>query len=536
VTASDLVVRADTVRSPDRDYETLRQRAMALLAALAPGWTDHNASDPGVTVAEVVAWGLADLHYRTETFPLDGWSAEVGLWRAAADRHWSGVPLPAAPAQFLALAAALRALPAATVAAVRAAVEPGEAARAVANAAGLDPALAAAAVRLLREPLVLEAALDGGAAVDAAATEPTEPAALALLRLEPAFAGLWEDELRALLRRRRHRLLARTIRDRAGELRAAIAAASGPAAAEAAVTALTGFGPAEARDALTVHPHPPATPPEHWEQPVGRTTTWPPHPLQARTVEPVTAADYARLARSAPGVRRAWVVPEVLPGVGWDSGAVNARAARPGAVTLLVEATDTTLPAAPVATQRTFLRAVLRAAIGPEVDHPYAELQLDLTGPAPRRTICDEVGAALLSRCGVTLRGILHVPVTADRTAVLAAAMARVVAFFAAGRAETAVSSPEPVLPRDMDGPWPLEAAAQPGGWRPGDPVRIPELVQVLSADPDVYGVEALEARRPGGAWHAVELPLDPDCVPELATQQCVEVKLDLVEECSDGC
>lgn len=526
-------LRTEPLSAPDRDWEELRAATMTALRHTAPDWTDHNVSDPGVTIAEALAWGLADLHYRTQHVPLDGWSADTGLWRTEGTAHWSATPLPATHSRVLALAEALRGLTPAQVATARAATVPREAASALV-AAGVPADVARAGARLLRAPYVLRAALDGGALVEEVREE-EDTSAVGRLRLDPAFDLLWDEELVAVLRRARRRALARDIRRRTVELRRAVGSAADPVAAETAIGTLLGLaaGDPQRRDVLGIHPAPGGVRPEHWERPAGRTTLWPPHPLQARTVEPVTADDYARLARGATGVRRAWAVPGVLAGVGWDGHATAADPSRVGAITLLVEPHDTVFDGPPSDADREgFARAVLAEAVGIEGFEP---LHLDLDAPMPRRVLCDEVGAAVLRQCAVTLRGVLHVAVTADREDVLAHALARVAELFRRGRPESAPDrAPVPDLPRDLDGPWPLPPP-MPEGWTPGDPVRVTEIVQALSADPEVYGVEALQARA-GGDWESYELVLDPSCVPVLAETQCVSVRLDLVEGCSGAC
>lgn len=513
---------------PDRDWQVLRDAALAAVAVTAPEWTDHNPSDPGVTITEAVAWGLADLHYRTSSAPLDGWSAQTALWREPADRHWSGAPLPSDHARLLALAAAVATVPPAAAVAVRLAVTATEA-TGLLLAADVPVDLTAAATRLLRAPLVLRAAMDGAAAVEAV-TDRSEACALPALRVDPLFDRLWDDELRAVLRRARQRSAAREVRRRTDELRRLVERAPSHEAPHRLGQAL-GVDAEQAVDALGVHPAPTAAVPETWETADGWTTHWPPHPLQARTVEPVTAGDYARLARSVAGVRRAWTVAEVLPGLGWDGAEVTARATRPGAVTLLVEAD----PVPEGSARRALLQQVLRA-VGDEVDDPWTPVHTDLGSGGPRRTMCDEVGAALLERCPVTLRGVLHVAVTADREDVLAAALARVAALFGTGRPESATTAgAAPVWPRDLEGPWPV-APPEPGGWVPGEAVRVPELVQRLSDDVEVLGVEALEARAGDGAWQPYALPLDPSCTPVLADDQCLRVRFDLVEGCGGAC
>src|SRR5581483_5889578 len=40
----------------DRRYDDFRRLGLSLLPALAPGWTDYNAHDPGITLVELLAW------------------------------------------------------------------------------------------------------------------------------------------------------------------------------------------------------------------------------------------------------------------------------------------------------------------------------------------------------------------------------------------------------------------------------------------------------------------------------------------------
>ncbi|MCC8400467.1 hypothetical protein LJ655_00930 [Paraburkholderia sp. MMS20-SJTN17] len=48
----------------ERDYDTLVREGMALVPAHAPEWTDHNPSDPGVTLVELLAYFTDALLYR----------------------------------------------------------------------------------------------------------------------------------------------------------------------------------------------------------------------------------------------------------------------------------------------------------------------------------------------------------------------------------------------------------------------------------------------------------------------------------------
>jgi hypothetical protein len=48
----------------DRSFADLVAEARALIPALAPHWTDHNPSDPGITLVELFAWLTETLLYR----------------------------------------------------------------------------------------------------------------------------------------------------------------------------------------------------------------------------------------------------------------------------------------------------------------------------------------------------------------------------------------------------------------------------------------------------------------------------------------
>ena len=40
----------------DRRFENLVETGRARIPNLAPGWTDHNLHDPGITLMELLAW------------------------------------------------------------------------------------------------------------------------------------------------------------------------------------------------------------------------------------------------------------------------------------------------------------------------------------------------------------------------------------------------------------------------------------------------------------------------------------------------
>jgi hypothetical protein len=520
-------LRTPVVLAPDRDFEAARAAAADIVAgAAAATWTDHNAPDPGITLLEALAWGVADLHYRTARRGLGGWPLEVLPDETE--------PLAADPAALLELAALLSGAAAEMQEAIAGAGSVRAAVSAIAGHAfgGVTPTWeqAVAAVRLLRAPVVLRGALDGSAIVAATVeARVDDDEAVARLRLEPVMEGLWDEELRALLERRRRRALVEQVQG----LRDVIASATDVPALLTQLGAL-GLSGAQAELALALHSCPPGIDPELWEQGNGGTRIWPPHPVQARTVEPITGADYARRARTADNVRRAWAVPGiVLPGVGWDGRVVAAPEERPGAVTLLVE------PEEPVGAPAAFLREVLRVAVGSEVDDPFSLWRDDLDPAEPRRTICDEVGAALLGECPITVKGTLYAPAGTDRAALVVGARARLEAFFAEGRAESRIEAAALECPDGIEGSWP--PAAQPAeGWTPGDPIRLSELVQRLADDPLVLGMEGLQLAVGDGDWLpdpgiTGHVSLPPDCVPVLADRNCLTVTLTLATECGHG-
>lgn len=56
-------------RLDDRAYADLVEEARALIPSVYPEWTDHNPSDPGITLIELFAWLTEMLIYRTDQVP-----------------------------------------------------------------------------------------------------------------------------------------------------------------------------------------------------------------------------------------------------------------------------------------------------------------------------------------------------------------------------------------------------------------------------------------------------------------------------------
>ncbi len=56
-------------RLDDKTYAELVEEARAAIPGLYPAWTDHNPSDPGITLVELMAWLTEMLIYRTGRVP-----------------------------------------------------------------------------------------------------------------------------------------------------------------------------------------------------------------------------------------------------------------------------------------------------------------------------------------------------------------------------------------------------------------------------------------------------------------------------------
>jgi hypothetical protein len=533
---------------PDADWESIRARVMSRLAAdAATAWTDHNIVDPGVTLAESAAFGVADLHYRVGERHLDAWPLEARDWEQDADRHWHAT-LP--PGSVTAIATAL-ASPGPTSAVVleplvRACVSRADAVALLSKApwsGGLTAAQRPAVIALMRARLVRQVAQEQtdliAAAVEAERESP-EPVQVrdARAAAELAYAlPLWTEEITALVRRERRRLSQEALVARLTEIRAATT----PTAVAAVRAALERDGlerddpaPQDEIDiAMAAAEQPLDTVPEDLEDADGRSCVWPPHPIQALTCEPVTAEDYARRARAHAGVGRAWAVPGRLPGIAWNGLATDttpdiAVDEDAAAITLVVERVSGT------ANPAGFLRAVLTTAIGPEATAPFPEWRQDVDDLEPRRLICDEVGASLLAEAPILVQATLVTAVGLDRDAVIADVRARIAAFFAAGRPESRPPAPAPIV----DGPWPRNDQPS-GGWIPGDPIRFTEVVDAIVANPDVWGVEQLAMKIEGDpTWvpqSAGALEIPRDAVPTLADAECIRVRFSLTTECGDA-
>lgn len=527
---------------PDADWETVRARVMADLALRASGtWTDHNQSDPGVTLVEAAAYGIADLHYRVAERLFDAWPLEARDWETEDQRHWHAT-LPVG--ELTAIAAALASSPTAATdleRAVRAAASPADAHALLAQtpwSTQLSAARRPAVVALMRSRWVRQVAQEQthviGAAVEAqrliggpVATRDARAVA------ELAFSlPLWADELRAVVRRERRRLTQEALVDRLAEVQAVHDAASD--AEVRTMLSARDLDTIEVEMATAAAEQPWARLPEDLEDQQGRSLVWPPHPIQSLTSEPVTAADYARRARSAPFVGRAWAVRGRLDGIAWNGLPTGSQSEIPidpdaKAITLVVER----LPG-PRISKAEFLRNVLEAAIGFEVRAPFPDWRTGVDELAPRRMICDEVGAALLDQAPILVQATLITGIGVDRDAVTDDVRERIKRFFAEGRPETRAPDPTGAV----DGPWPRIEQPQ-AGWIPGDPIRFTEVVNAMVGNPEVWGVEDLAMKIEGTAafvpQSAGSLTIPKNAVPVLASANCLRIKYSLISECGDA-
>jgi hypothetical protein len=484
---------AVTPDAPDRDYGALYAAALARTGQLAaPGWSDHNQSDPGITLLQVLCWGLADAHYRVSQRGLDIWP----LTTPSAD------PRLGDPARTAAVAGLLsrrgpdgHPLAWSLAHAVQRADSRHDALRMVVDAVSatgitVTPVVGHACVRLLRRDLLRRAVLDSSAVVASAVEEAAvhlsgaphaevgaadvDAAATALLLTDPALVGLWPDEIADLVARNRARLDLERVAARADELRSALDRVG----LDTISAALVGDGvdPDRAALAKALCPSPPGLSPEHWEDADGDTAVWPPTPDQALRCEPVTAADYATRTRAVHGVRRAWAVAGALPGLAWHRRATVVTDRR-GTVTLLVERDPDERADL---TDDDLLLAVIDEVLG-EAAAPWSAL-------GHRRVLGDEIGAALVRHHPVEVAAVLHCSPGTDPDEVVVAARGRVRAFLERGRPRS--------LPGPTDlgrGPWP-DAPQPADGWEPGEAIPVTELVQVLADDPLVLGVSEVQA------------------------------------------
>lgn len=76
----------------DRTFDDLVEEALSRIPALAPEWTDHNESDPGITLIELFAWLTEQLLYRVDRIPAANEEVFLRLlngpdWSSTGDRE-----------------------------------------------------------------------------------------------------------------------------------------------------------------------------------------------------------------------------------------------------------------------------------------------------------------------------------------------------------------------------------------------------------------------------------------------------------------
>jgi hypothetical protein len=509
-------ISAFVAMGPDSDWEEIRARATAALAeSAAPAWTDHNVPDPGITLLEAAAFGIADIHYRVGDAGFHAWPLGWRGWLPVSERHWAGaLPAPTSGGALGTVADALQAVLNVTGRDVEREISQmdshaqAESLLSAAPYVALVPTPArAAVVAMLRWRTVRRVALEH-ADVIADVVAQWDPAGAAAEVM--ARTGLWGNEAAAVVQRERARLTQEAAAAHSWQVHNATTESHTEVLTTLANAGLT----AQETVVVAAAPRVPVeVTPEQLEGPGGATQVWPPRPIQALTCEPVTATDYARRARTHPEVTRAWAVPGRLKGIAWNGLAVltPAQASAPAtaqfpandprrewvedgaaaAITIVVESSK-------AATDDAFHRHVLAHALGTEAFTPYPSWRESMDPLDPRRLIADEVGIAPLRRALIKIEGTLLIPPTASRAAVTAEAGARIDAFFAEGRREHLGTAPHD---DPLTGPWP--AAPQPeGGWIPGESIRLSEVVEQLVEVTDVIAVSGLRLRlQPSGTW-----------------------------------
>src|SRR5688572_30478809 len=63
----------------DRTYNDLVAEALRLIPRYCPEWTDHNPSDPGITILELSAWMTEILLYRLNRVPEKNYVAFLNM-------------------------------------------------------------------------------------------------------------------------------------------------------------------------------------------------------------------------------------------------------------------------------------------------------------------------------------------------------------------------------------------------------------------------------------------------------------------------
>lgn len=549
-------IRLTVPQAPDSDWEGIRDRVLAELADdPAQPATDQNLADPGVTVAEVAAFALADIHYRVAQAGFHQWPLTWPGWLPEPDRHWRG---SLDQANLSAVAAALADVSDELEPRVRDAASRPDAQMLVRDALAGSVDSTHLAVDLLRSAHVRRHGLERADTI-ADAVQWADRRGGALAERDARAASLlgpdlplWPDEIEQLIDRERRRLAIEVATGFAARVRNDTTGTQRLVLTDDMIEA--GLSAEEAAAALALPRIPADATPEDQERGDGATMVWPPHPLQALACEPVTAGDYASRARLHPEVTRAWTVAGRLEGIAWNGVAVRPDDGWPDLPSPLLWPLDVDAPALTVVVEWTrarqaqadgtpvdrkevesFLREVVADTITDEVTVPFAGLLETSATPRPRRVVCDEVGAALVRYTGVVVNATLVLAPLAGAAAARADAESRVREFFDRGRLESAGQAADPTR---IDGPWP--PAAQPvGGWVPGEAIRFSEVIEAIAGVPGVRGVRDVFMRRPDqtALVHSDvgELTLPSGAVPVLAAGGCFTVASSTTEACTNA-
>ena len=68
-----------TVNLDDRTFDDIRNEAIRLIPRYCPEWTNHNTSDPGITLIELFSWMTEMTLYRLNKVPQKSYLAMLEL-------------------------------------------------------------------------------------------------------------------------------------------------------------------------------------------------------------------------------------------------------------------------------------------------------------------------------------------------------------------------------------------------------------------------------------------------------------------------
>jgi hypothetical protein len=71
----------------DRTYQDIVEEALRMIPRYAPEWTNHNPSDPGITLVELAAWMTDLLIYRLNQVPDKNYVAFLNLLASSCGRR-----------------------------------------------------------------------------------------------------------------------------------------------------------------------------------------------------------------------------------------------------------------------------------------------------------------------------------------------------------------------------------------------------------------------------------------------------------------